>query len=69
MGRQRNKGQRSKEDNGIIEYTEDTTKIRTLQLFIISTGSKNGGCLISSFVRTLFLHQWSDLVQVVLGNG
>lgn len=35
MGRQRNKGQRSKEDNGIIEYTEDTTKIRTLQFIII----------------------------------
>ena len=54
MGRQRNKGQRSKEDNGIIEYTEDTTKIRTLQLFIISTGSKNGGCLTSYFCKNTF---------------
>ena len=57
MGRQINKGQRSKEDNGIIEYTEDTTKIRTLQLFIISTGSKNGGCLTSYFCKNTFLHQ------------
>lgn len=69
MGWQRNKGQRSKEDNGIIEYTEDTTKIRTLQLSIISTGSKNGGCLTFYFCKNTFLHQWSDLVQVVLGNG
>lgn len=54
MGRQRNKGQRSKVDNGIIEYTEDTTKIRTWQLFIISTGSKNGGRLTSYFCKNTF---------------
>ena len=54
MGRQRNNGQRSKVDNGIIEYTEDTTKIRTWQLFIISTGSKNGGCLTSYFCKNTF---------------
>ena len=43
-----------KDPKWTMEYTEDTTKIRTWQLFIISTGSKNGGCLTSYFCKNTF---------------